>query len=192
MTVKAPTEKKVEATSLARVQALVRAELKYDGETWKTPKSIGRIACFHGTDIESITRLAKDGYFSGGDPRLRGVFFTVPNPLFQGWSKTDLTRDTERRILSAEFDCLQEAIEYSETRSANSLRGPTVDSEQHGVVIAFKGTAIESEATLYEDPSLEKIELVLPRAPELRTIQGIYPVNVLAKNALDQCLEELT
>lgn len=174
----------------AKVASLIRQyNLEYDSGVWKTPNTIGRIACVYGTNISSIQRLAREGHLSNGSsPNLEG-FCTVPNPIFQLWHKTGLPRDVVRQIFAISDDAVEKAIEHLEVGSVDGQRGGPGSSGHHDVVITFKGTAIEPDARLREDPVSESTELVLPRVPEIQTIEGIYAVNEFAAETLKRYID---
>lgn len=181
---------KVAEMPQAKVASLIRQyNLEYGDGVWKTPNTIGRIACVYGTNISSIQHLAREGYLSNGNsPGLEG-FCTVPNPIFQLWHKTGLPRDVVRQIFAIPDDAMEKAIEHLEVDCADGQRGESGPSSHHDVVVTFKGTAIEPDARLREDPINESIELVLPRVPEIQTIEGIYAVDEFAAETLKRYID---
>lgn len=191
----ARTREKVDTLPLRKVALLVRENLLYNGENWQTPKSIGRIACALGTTVDSVQRLAEVGHFSGAVPELAGQFYTIPNYKYKDLRKSPLGQEVVNQILDKEVDVIQSAIEYAEGDNVSVYRrgeDPTPPSTPHeGVVIAFKGSALGAEASIYDDEIHDSFELVLPEVPTIKMIEGIYPVDVAADQALTQSLREL-
>jgi hypothetical protein len=180
---------------LKRVSVLVRNNLLYNGDTWRAPKSVGKIACAHGTDVASVVRLARDGHFSGAipDPDLReGEFYTVPNAQFEGLRKSSLYMDVIDAIVENEVDFIERAIEYAEGDTAIAARrADTQTTDHHGVVIALKGAALHPDSQFWLNENDKSPELILPQAPSLDAIHGIYPVDIEAARSLKQELSRL-
>jgi len=182
----------VEVSPLKRVSSLRRNNLLYNGDTWRIPKSIGGIACTHGTDIRSIVRLARDGHFSGAFPELQGEFYTIPNHQFVDLDKSSLRPEIIEAILNHKVDAIEKAIEYAEGDSATTaIAEESQSSDHHGVVIAFKGNALSADSKFWLNEDDGSPELIFPHAPSLETIQGIYPVDLEAARNLKQELARL-
>lgn len=179
------------SSSKLAVEKLIRPHLNYkeEAETHRPIRSIAKIAFTHGATIDAVTRLARNGCFSGGskDEHLAGEFYGVPNPDFNGWEKTNAGKRIAQRILATEINPVAIAIRYAETVEV----GHYANAEQlsHGVVIAFSAEAVHHQAEINEDLSLEELEIAIPQAPELHTIEGIYPVNFMAAQVLSEQLK---
>ncbi len=187
------SQKSVEPTPIERVKALVRPNLKYDGEAWQTPRSLGKIMCLHGTRVDSIERLAIEGRFSGEITDLQGQFYTVPNPRFRQWSRFVVDHGFDE--VDEQYDAFASAIAYAETSDAQAaLRCSSqekVDYDDHGIVVAFNSSVPAQDAELYEDPLEGEYELILPHAPSINAIEGIYPIDREAAFLLNQALERI-
>lgn len=187
------SQKSIATAPVEQVKALVRPNLGYDGETWHTPRSIGRILCLHGTRIDSIERLAVDGRFSGEISDLQGQFYTVPNPRFRGWNRFVVKHGLD--VVDEGYDALESAIAYAETSDAQAARRCSkqekVDYDDHGIVVAFNGSVPEQDMELYEDPLEQEYELIFPHPPSLGAIEGIYPIDRESANFLAHALERI-
>lgn len=177
----------------AAIEKLVRPNLQYDDqdETHRRIRSIGNIMCTHGANLLTVERLARDGKFSGGsqDPAIHNEFFTNPNPLYRSWHKTDIGKQIARTIAGHPNDPILQAIMYSEAGEVEPNRDEDdLHSSDNGVVIAFGGLAVSADATINEDLLRDDFELVLPEAPNITTIEGIYPVT---QESADELLEIL-
>jgi hypothetical protein len=193
MAVKSRTKQQPKSAPLEQVRSLVRHDLGYDGETWHTPRSIGRIMCLHGTRVDSIERLAIEGRFSGETVDLEGQFYTVPNPRFRQWERFALRSGIGEESIDPDYDAFGSAIDYAETSDAQVLqKNAQSGGDTHGVVVAFKGAMpADGKVELYEDPIAQNYELIFPHAPRIEAIEGIYPIDQDAANFLAHALERI-
>ena len=179
------------------VISLIRPELQYDGESWRKIRTLGSIACMHGASTDAIRRLAQDGRFSGGQAALGGDFFTTPNEKYKGWSQTEIGR----RVLDHMHEMsrpegFQKAIEYAEAAEVLEACETYEIYENKGVllsgaVVAFNSSALHPKLEIHEDILDNALELVLPAAPKIEAIEGIYPVDKYAAEALADALQNM-
>lgn len=170
------------------IPQLIKDHLDYDGEDYSIRKTeLWKIKATHGATIESAASLLLNGVFERdysvnveveGARNFNNEFYTTPNPRF-GFDVDALEGNFDIGEFS-EIDAIKAAIEYAES-SGSDYEG--------GVVIAFSGRLELDGAEIYVDPlahteASSGIELVLPQAPSIDVIHGIYPVNERAYNEL--------
>lgn len=180
-------------TPLAQIQGLVRPHLDYDSErnTYRPLETASEIAATHGASIGAIARLAHHGKFTGG---LTDEFFLTPNLEFNGWDASSVAKDIAAIAVGYKKDAVLISIGYAETDEEAGFASHSehdvgeVISENHGVVIAFHERVLRSSVLWHEDPLREEYELALTYPPIIETIEGIYPIDKLAENALQQTL----
>ncbi len=173
---------------------LIKPHLKFDPskESHRNLRSIERIVCTHGATIDAVARLARDGYFSGGsaDETVGGRFFATPNPKYAGWNHTKIGQQIGRTISGQRFDAIMMGIVYSEMEEADTNKeecykhnGPGRKYDL-GAVITFGSTVLVEGTKVDVDLTRGDSELVLPEAPNIDTIEGIYPVDENAAHRL--------
>lgn len=179
-------------------EKLIRPHLRFDEdeEAYRAVKTIEEIVSTHGATIAAVGRLAREGRFTGGsrDAHLQGEFFTNPNPRFRAWTEFDTGAKIAQRILGYEQDAILKAIEYSADREVADIDATYVDpprESSYGVVITFGKQVLGSGVTISEDLLRPGLELVLPEAPPLQTIEGIYPVDAVSADELSSVLKAL-
>ncbi|GEM_PF-2949707 len=184
-----------EVSSLTKVTALVRPNIIVVGERERVPRTIGSIACAHGASLESVYRLARDGRFSGKVPDQK-QFYTVPNYRFRKLEKSPLDPAVIQKIKESKIDVIHAALEYAEMDEVQDYqRGDCINEayeERGGAVIAFSGRVLTRETELYEDEIHDSLELILPTAPSIDDIEGIYPIDVYSFRKLEQYLRRLS
>lgn len=164
---------------------LIKNHLNYDGENYSLPKRfpLRSVVATHGMDAKSAINLIVEGRFSGGSHGLSGEFYTTPNP--KSGVDIDQLQGVENLDMYdwAEIDAVGAAIQYASTIAATEGTQEDADTGVRlGAVIAFGGKLSLHGAEINIDPTtgLEEangIELVLPQAPSIETVQGIYPVD---------------
>jgi hypothetical protein len=187
-----------EASSVSKVSSLIRHDLGYDGEALRQQPGLKKIIGLHGANIASLVRLAEKGHFSGGAPQQRG-FHLVPNIHYgKKWPDPVLSADIAaiKQARPAQNPLLK-AIEYAETSPGEVGHSSNIGEEftespiNKEVVIAFGLKALQAGAEIYIDAYGEDTELILPQAPIIESITGIYPVNEFSAQALKVALEQL-
>lgn len=170
---------------------LIKPHLGYDGESHRlSVTDLWKISATHGTTIESAVTLLFKGTFERdysvpvdeqGRRNYNKEFFATPNPKFC-FDVDELEGNFDTDIFAG-IDAVQAAIEYAESGDSNF---------DNGVVIAFSGKLSLEGAEISTDYSpsgiayeaAKGVELVLPKAPGIETVSGIYPVD-------QQALEDL-
>jgi len=175
---------------------LIKPDLAFDGENHRlTDAEIRKIMATHGATIEAATDLLISGAFHekhrivGTDshqPALGNEFYITPNPRY-GFDVDDLEGEFDSANF-AEIDAILAGIEYAEGGESNY---------ENGVVVAFSGKLSLQGAQINTDPlfatnveASNGIELVLPEAPSIETIAGIYPVDERAHHDLAQHIQQ--
>lgn len=177
---------------------LIKPDLAFDGENYRlNATEIRKIMATHGATIEAATDLLMNGAFQenhriiGADnhqPALGQEFYTTPNPRF-GFDVDSLEGEFDSANF-ADIDAVLAGVEYAE--------GGESDYD-NGVVIAFSGKLSLEGAQINTDPlfttnaeASNGIELVLPKAPSIETVSGIYPVDAQSYHDLAQYLDQAT
>lgn len=156
--------------------------------TGKRPSPVGLsdIVAAHGTSIEAVFDLARQGEFKGGtDPE--GRFFAVPNLNSKDWRIPDHTKNIyEIKARYGIINPLTVAEQYAEAAASESEDNP------HGVVILFGKKIVD----LVEDIQVGGIdepepEVLLTQAPPIRSIRRIYALDQFALEALNLGLQTI-
>lgn len=167
---------------------LIKDHLDYDGENYVLPKyfPLRSIVATHGMQAKSVFNLIAEGKFSGGSHALRGEFYTTPNP--KSGVDIDSLRGVENLDMHdwAGIDAVGAAVQYAGSIAGREIQGATHHDIDNGIrlgaVVAFGGKLSLQDAEINIDPTtaIEEangIELVLPQAPSIETVQGIYPLD---------------
>jgi hypothetical protein len=158
-----------------------------------TSQSIGlmNVVGTHGTDIDSIIRLAQDGQFSGGLDAFGDTFHVTPNLLFKGWAASPFfteIQSTKGKIGTPHPVGI--SIEYATNATFNDPEENKLDPRE-GVVITFGKQILELVRLVDIDDVVGEPEVVLNSAPPLEAIRGIHPVDINSAHALRAALREL-
>jgi hypothetical protein len=141
-----------------------------------------QLAGTHGTNVESVYRLARDGHFSGGlgNIALANTFHITPNLRFKSWKNSIFAEDAERIVRGIGYkNPLEISIEYAEEKG------------EGGIVLGFDKRILPLVRILDTDEIREEPEVVLREAPPLEAVRAIYPVNKNALNILQNSLKNL-
>ena len=145
------------------------------------------IVATHGTNIAQVVNLAIYGRFIGGHSDLDKNFFTTPNHNFKNWSNYGLGDDYPKDYQKS--NAFKVGVDYSETADVTgSEEDLDFQSRESGVVIAFNKKLLNVLGITFCTTDENIPEMVLPQAPGLDTIQGIYAVE---ESGLDALLAEL-
>jgi hypothetical protein len=171
------------------VNKRIKPHLDYDSvlEEYRTVPKLSEIVATHGASIAAIGRLARDGKFTGGstDAGIAGQFFTTPNKHYSGWQNNDVFPDVSHTAAAYPGDAFLVGIEYADYPEAEDLEAEYVG----GVVIGFNKKILVPGISLHEDIKTQKLELILPEAPSMHTIAGIYPIDADSAEELHALLE---
>lgn len=177
---------------------LIKPDLAFDGENYRlNATEIRKIMATHGATIEAATDLLMNDAFQE-EHRIMGTdssqsslgqeFYVTPNPRYD--FDVDSLEGEFDSVNFADIDAILAGIEYAE--------GGESDYD-NGVVIAFSGKLSLEGAQINTDPlfttnaeASNGIELVLPRAPSIETVAGIYPVDAQSYHDLALHLDQAT
>lgn len=178
--------------ALDRITNLIRKPIVYDedNDCYRLPRC-KNIVGTHGTHISSVVNLALYGKFVGGHASLAGNFFLNANKQYSGWNNTDLAEEMENPDY-ADVDTFEKAIEYAETSGV--VAGYDFESYStidEGAVITFNNHVLVPGTSLGSGNEDNAPELILPNAPPIEAIQGIYPVEQNAARLLIRGLDKL-
>lgn len=176
-----------EAHSLAYVRGRIRQPLEDRYE----PVGLTPVVGTHGTQVDSIVRLARDGVFSGGAASvLQETFYITPNLRNRDWQLTDFA--CAINSISRRVNPIEVSKEYATTDSlARFIDHEMEDFEPvYGMVVTFSRRVLELVESVDVD-DLDEPEAALRQAPPLESVRAIYPVDQLAADALGQALDRL-
>ncbi len=164
---------------LEAVNTLIRPQLAYNPDDENYRKIAGRknIVGTHGANTDAVLRLARSGRFSGGSAK---KFYMTPNHDYGKWDNPAIPKEIGETVMKYSIDSFLVSIGYSEidvTDPNEELDPDDYTLDHHGVVIAFNSRVFYGKPDIHEDLILEHPELVLPHAPVIETIEGIYPVD---------------
>lgn len=152
----------------------------------------------HGTTVDSVYQLARDGYFSGGsrytsegDRR----FYITPNLRFGGWRRTEYAEKVNE-LKDGGYDVHPVSIsmgyaESSEPDSTGDNEYEATRQSDRGVVIGFSKFILPLIERVDVGEIREEPEAVLRKAPPVEAVRVIYPMNKLALDALHEAIASL-
>lgn len=152
----------------------------------------------HGTTVDSVYRLARDGKFSGGtlissdDDR---VFHITPNLRFGGWRRTEFAEEVSE-LIDGGYDVHPVPISmgYAESSEPDNMGDnayETTHQSDRGVVIGFSKLILPLVKYVDIDDINQEPEVVLHSAPPVEAVRVIYPMNKLALDALREAVATL-
>lgn len=152
----------------------------------ESPIGLSNVVGAHGTHVEAVLDLARNGHFSGGtDPA--GKFFVVPNLISKDWKIPEHTESISKvKKQIGMVNPIDIAIEYAGS-AANEQ-----DSYNGGVVLLYGRKIVD----LVEEIQIGGIEenepeAILKSPPPINSLVRIYPVDTLALENLSDGLKEL-
>lgn len=159
---------------------------------------ISKIAGTHGTDVESVHRLARDGYFSGSKytTRLRNTFHVTPNLELTEWDKVRraesaislIDRGYNKHPMSISE---QYAESLEETDESSYIANGSLPDYTGGVIIGFNKIILQLVRDLDGDHLREELEAVLCESPPIEAIEAIWPIDKLANKAIAETFASL-
>lgn len=152
----------------------------------------------HGTTVDSVYQLARDGHFSGGSRYSSDgdqLFHITPNLRFGGWRRTEFAEKVNE-LKDGGYDVHPVSIsmgyaESSEPDSTGDNAYDTTDHSNYGVVIGFSKIILPLVRRVDVDEIREEPEVVLRTAPPVEAVRVIYPMNKLALDALHEAIASL-
>lgn len=166
-----------------------RIRTSIDGRT--DPIGIANVVGTHGTDVDSVFRLARDGYFSGGAAKvLKDRFYITPNVLCNDWRRTEFASDINYAACVNPIEVAQDYATSGPYSLFTDEHESHTDENIYGVVITFNSRLLDLVESV-EMNDLDEPEAELRSAPPLTSIRSIYPVDRLAADALHQALASL-
>jgi hypothetical protein len=166
----------------------VADRVRHSLEIHREPIGLTQIVGTHGTQVDSVFRLARDGKFSGGMAKeLGGTFHITPNLQLRDWQKTEFAGDVSKIV---DEIGLKNPIEISMGYAEVDRPEQPLETAQ-GVIIGFGRKVLDLVQIVDMDIEREEPEVVLSQAPPLESVRCIYPVDEAAAVALHQVLDDL-
>lgn len=166
----------------------------------RVAKSLGLswIVGTHGTTVDSVYRLARDGTFSGGsryNSNGDSLFHITPNLRFAGWRRTGFAEDVNE-LIDGGYDVhpVPVSMGYAEPSEPDNTGDNAYDTTRHsdrGVVIGFSKLILPLVKYVDVDDITQEPEVVLHTAPPVEAVRVIYPMNKLALDALHDAIASL-
>ncbi len=182
-------------SSKERVVELLGNPLYDEKYALKYPKNRQWIVGSHGTHLGQVVSLARNGWFSGGTAGLEGEFYLTANVGYKSWDKASFGNQiTDPAYKDTDF--VRQGINYAESadreeffEEIDRLKSGSDD----GVVFMFGKRVLEMTdiSVNCSDDEDNAPELILPKAPTLDVITGIYPLNQMVRQNIDAVLKNV-
>ncbi len=183
-------------------KSIIKPHLDYDGEGYRPlGNELEYIVATHGCSIGNVARMLLAGKFVASrrelslgltdDDQFSQEFYATPTPeIAKTIDKYEILKGVDPQQL-AKFDPFSVSIEYAQTYTPNDYIDDIRKINTLGAVVAFSGNLSLKGAELYIDDLAEQhvdsplsLELILPKAPNINDIYGIYPIDLESEEKL--------
>lgn len=155
-----------------------------------------RVVGTYGAKVDTVQRLAIQGFFSRETGERGGTFHITPNVFFGSWRNTEFRQEIGRLkrryqevpvYTSLIYARMEEAEKPVSTKDANEA----LPDSARGVVVTLNKGVVDLMQQVSDFDLHQKPEIVLSEAPPIEAILGIYPVDQAAAEALSRALPDL-